>query len=554
MPICRHRRFRVSVSPAGWRLICAAVVGAAVVAAAVALTGAQVPVPGTNVNMVSGTGWPNGDPFLQRQNEPSIAASTRNPLHLLAGANDYRTVDLPGLPDGDETGDAWLGVFTSFDGGRQWQSTLLPGYPQDRSPAGLNSPLHGFQAGADPVVRAGTNGLLYYSGLAFDRGTDAPSAVFVARFVDNNDKENGDAISLINTSLVAVNSGRHGVFLDKPWLAVDIPRGRGTCRIPAPGPNDTTTTQVVPAGPAYMAYTEIRGEGATLQSRIMFSASYDCGASWTRPVRISDPRDRVNQGATIAIDPRTGTVYVAWRRFASGDADHDRDGDSDAIMVTRSDDDGRRFDPPGEARRFPRGKKHGLLPEWVFEHRDAGHPQQAARLSPFDEATTDTSFRTNGYPSMTIDGSGRVYLAWTERGFGAVRPDPITGDARVLVATSRDGHRWQPPVVADEPHLPGHQFMPTITFAGGKLLLVYYDQREDVSQTFSTYVDEANIIPYTRRHTIDIRAVEADPGAQPVFGPSVQVSRYLIGSQPPGAAGQPIRAVPCGPPGSNPAC
>src|SRR5688572_30764250 len=72
-------------------------------------------IPGRNVNMVSGIVWPKGDPFLQRQNEPSIAASTRNPLHLLAGANDYRSVDLPiVLSDVDgEVGDAWLGLFTS---------------------------------------------------------------------------------------------------------------------------------------------------------------------------------------------------------------------------------------------------------------------------------------------------------------------------------------------------------------------------------------------------------------------------------------------------------
>ena len=60
-------------------------------------------IPASNVNMVSGTQWPGGDPFLQRQNEPSMAASSRNPAHLLAGANDYRTVDLPGIP-GAETG------------------------------------------------------------------------------------------------------------------------------------------------------------------------------------------------------------------------------------------------------------------------------------------------------------------------------------------------------------------------------------------------------------------------------------------------------------------
>jgi hypothetical protein len=39
-------------------------------------------LPSRNVNMVSGRTLPDGDPFLQRQNEPSVAASTRNPLHL----------------------------------------------------------------------------------------------------------------------------------------------------------------------------------------------------------------------------------------------------------------------------------------------------------------------------------------------------------------------------------------------------------------------------------------------------------------------------------------
>jgi len=58
---------------------------------------AQVSQADQNVNMVSGTDWTNGDPFLERQNEPSITVSTRNNLHLLAGNNDDRTVDLPGF-------------------------------------------------------------------------------------------------------------------------------------------------------------------------------------------------------------------------------------------------------------------------------------------------------------------------------------------------------------------------------------------------------------------------------------------------------------------------
>ena len=128
-------------------------------------TGAQqAPLAGRNVNMVSGTTFPGGDPFLQRQNEVTMAVSSRNPQHLMASANDYRAVDIPGAPDrflvSPTVADAWVGVFKSFDGGNSWTSTLVPGYPQDNSPEGLSTPIKGFTTGTDGIVRAGTNGML----------------------------------------------------------------------------------------------------------------------------------------------------------------------------------------------------------------------------------------------------------------------------------------------------------------------------------------------------------------------------------------------------------
>ena len=78
------------------RFVAATFAGIAI-AATLAQIDVRAQVVGPNVNMVSGTTLPDGDPFLQRQNEPSGAVSSRNPLTLLAGANDYRTVDLPGL-------------------------------------------------------------------------------------------------------------------------------------------------------------------------------------------------------------------------------------------------------------------------------------------------------------------------------------------------------------------------------------------------------------------------------------------------------------------------
>ena len=45
---------------------------------------------------------------------------------------------------------------------------------------------------ADPVIRAGTNGLFYYSGIAFTRGEEPPSAGFIATYMDlNNDEPDG---------------------------------------------------------------------------------------------------------------------------------------------------------------------------------------------------------------------------------------------------------------------------------------------------------------------------------------------------------------------------
>src|SRR5687768_18019615 len=133
-------------SPSGFSILARRLLSAA----ALALGGAallQAQVPGRNVNMVSGRDFVTGDPYLQRQNEPSIAASTRNPLHLLGGSNDYRTIDIPNPLDGGlETGDAWLGLYKSSDGGQRWTTTLLPGYPQDLTPEGLLSPLKSYGA------------------------------------------------------------------------------------------------------------------------------------------------------------------------------------------------------------------------------------------------------------------------------------------------------------------------------------------------------------------------------------------------------------------------
>ncbi|MGO9012214.1 MAG: putative Ig domain-containing protein [Bryobacteraceae bacterium] len=476
-----------------------------------------------NINMVSGTTWPDGDPFLQRQNEPSMAASSRNPRHLLAGANDYRTVDLPGLPNG-ETGDAWLGVFQSYDGGQTWTSTVHPGC-QQKVPQCAGAPaLAGFTAAADPVVRAGANGMFYYSGIAFIRSANSASVVFVSRFIDNNNTDSGNSIQYIDTTPVASVSG--SVFVDKPWLAVDVPRpGSRGCPINAPQPGGGTQPVSVTSGNLYVAYTTFANDSLP-PAQIQFSRSQDCGATWSKPVPLSD--DTVNQGANIAIDPVSGTVYVAWRRFQNGTL-------SDAILVTQSTDGGQTFSAP----------------------------VVVANINPFDQGTTDFSFRSNDYPTMAVDGTGRIYIAWSQRGAG----QPASGgDARVVLATSHDGVNWSAPMLVDDFAGRGHQYMPAMTFGGGQLMIIFYDLREDSTvgnftplggglysetrlpvgdlattpphpeKVFTPYVIDAapadlNEGGLLRRHTVDVWGAQAAAADVPSFT-ALRISQYEIGSLP----------------------
>ena len=483
---------------------------------------------GTNVNMVTGTQWPGGDPFLQRQNEPSMAVSSRNPLHMVAGDNDYRTVDLPGVSGAVEpTGDAWLGFFTSFDGGQTWTSTLVPGYPQDKSLQGLLSPLHGLGAGADPTVRAGTNGMFYYSGLAFNRQAGGASKVFVATYTDDNNLEGGNSIRYLWTT--KVDSGTSNLFEDKPSMAVDIPRSwSGACIVPA---LPLKNTQIFRAGTVYVAWTQFTGNEANANAAIWYSHSIDCGLTWSAPQQISGTA-KTNQGAALAIDPNTGALYITWRVFASTNPTQ-----IDAIMYVASFDGGKTFTKPA----------------------------LVANIFSFDQGETGVSFRTNDYPAIAVDAASHVYLAWSQRGVGSLQT--TGGDARIVVATGTPTSnpksvplQWSAPLAVDPWSSHGHQVIPAMAFSAGKLTVAWYDLRNDdllafynplgsagqFSETlendggapdfpaFGVYIQDPTP-PYSsdaRRQTIDVRSAQALPGNPPTFFPSVQVSDYPYGAVP----------------------
>ncbi|MGB5740350.1 MAG: hypothetical protein WBM54_13490 [Woeseia sp.] len=614
-------------------------------------------IAGQNINMVSGTEWPDGDPFLQRQNEPTIAVSTRNPLHLLAGSNDYRTVDLPGLPGGKTIGDSWISLYRSHDGGGRWTSTLLPGYPQDDSTDGMASPIKGYDASADPVIRAGTHGLFYYSGIAFTRGESPRSAVFLATYIDLNNDEAQSSIEYVGTTRFDFNDDG-AEFIDKPWIAVDKPRLGANSRLIELETANGPVLQNVECGNVYAAWARIRGDGTTaVSSDIMFSHSDDCGKTFSAPKVIS-AEDTINQGAAIAVNPYDGRVQVAWRQFANStlncvqpanywrdnrdawpvqsielagyvitpdnvdsvivdDADSDDSDDYDSD----SDSDDHEWDenfendwdddadnPSGVLRQLlaawlnvlagannseikqtmeaaeawlvknPLGSKpkknakkegnilrkklrdfnkgllgpescetvaatgySGLNPDAIVtvQSTNAGEDFSAPlavtgpEYHPFEQGTSEYSFRTTGYPTMTFDNEGRAYIAYSTRGLATTNPDPVSGDARIAVTTSSNGSSWTTPRAIDEPGTPGHQMMPALEFSRGKVFLLYYDFRNDISGLHDRYVVDLPADLRIARHSVDVRAAYADAAAEPVFTDysvvdmeSTQASRY----------------------------
>jgi hypothetical protein len=462
---------------------------------------------GANTNIAGGPQALTVQPFFVRgdvlgkaQNEPSCAMSTRNPQHVFCGANDYRMVDVPGVSITSVVRDAWLGNFQSVDGGDTWESTLHPGFFLDPVPHVLRT--ENFRAAADPTVRSGPAGMTFYSGIAFSGPDRDEGAVFMSTFIDLNHREK-DRMPFKFVRTVLVDRGNAGQFIDKPWTYVEA--NSATCTFPVALEDGTTVTQTVPGSTIHMLYSVFVGNSeVNVRTKEMYTRSTDCGATFTRPVKVSESV-AVNNGATIAKPLVAGSnrVYGAWRRFSTPNGEM-----SNAIVSIVSNDNGATW------------TKAAVV----------------AEMCPFDQVTKATQFRTTAFPTMTADASGRAYVLWADRGrdtaTNACKP---FGAARIMMSSSMDGIAWSAPQPVIPSATPEHQIFPAIAFTAGKLMLAWVDFKEDASQVFGQQVNEAEAFFSQSdrppiRHTGDVRAAMASPGAVVDFLNDVKkVSRYLKG-------------------------
>jgi hypothetical protein len=408
----------------------------------------------------------------RQQNEPSAAIDPRSPNIVVAGSNDYCTVE--------GAGGTWAGFYTSSNRGVAWTNSLLPGYPTDTSPEGLASPLQqrGITNAGDPVQAWDTEGRLFYMGNAFNRELPQNGSVWIATY-------DRDAAHYVRTVIVgSAGPALNGRFNDKTSIEVDR------------GVNSPFR------GNVYGAWSLFQGLNGN--NSILFTRSTDHGATFSHFAKISTGSKNV-QFADIAVTSN-GTVYVAYRQF-----DSNRGHQENAVMYVVSRDGGRTFTKPAVAARFepfdaadsagdPAAAAEAH--DQAFEAAD-GPESEAGEASvgdsrdcgsgPFECQSGFVFFRHDSQPRITADPKAadqRVYLTFDATIPRTEEPsettyntaDPAGTTLRVgqggVYFSALTGSTWSPPTLLSRTAR-GHQFFPDINADGGVLHAVWHDSRND---------------------------------------------------------------------------
>jgi len=386
---------------------------------------------------------PNDGGGARQQNEPAVAVDPTDPTHVVASWNEYCTSDMVG---------GFLGLGFSTDSGESWVNSLTPGYPEDTSTEGRQSPMFGKQTqGSDPLLAFNSDGDLYTGGIAYNNAKPQDSVVYVTTWAGH--PAGGLPYDYQQTAVVGKGgtpSIAAGQFTDKPMMEVD-----------------RTASQF--NGNVYVCWSRFVGSGGRTQ--IFFSRSTDGGATFSNNISLSSGKDV--QGCDIAVEA-DGDVYVVW-----GTRDTPSANDLEGVGFARSSNGGRTFSPAAQVGSFRR--------YFPFDSgaRDCG---DGADLCPSQFVFARIPLE----PRVTSDQSGRLPGVYVT--YNAIDPATVTDSAtsydsagpgsgqvgRGVVYVTRslnNGQSWNTPVKVDNAGGSGHQFFPDVDALNGTLVAVWQDNR-----------------------------------------------------------------------------
>jgi hypothetical protein len=356
------------------------------------------------------------------QNEPTVAVDPHNTQVVVAGSNDYCAAIV--------NGDVWTGYYRSLDGGSSWRNSLVPGYPDDSSAAGVASPAHGScGAAGDPSQAFDRDGRLFYAFICFNRSKPINGGVFVARYT--NDGGAYDRTVLVKRG---TPSGLFlsGLFQDKINLTADQTGGPFS-------------------GNVYVAWSQYNSFAPT--NAVLFSRSTDHGLSFSRPIRVTPVSLGTASFADLAVGP-DGAVYLAFLTYPSS-ANPNTD-----VWLSKSTDGGASFGPAA----------HVATITQFDSSQFSGNGATDCGDGPFACPSGLTFSRFTTAPAVAADQAG-VHVVWNA--------ELASGQSKVFVRNSPDGIAWPTPGTTLDTVAVGHQWTPDIASAGGVITVVFYDSRGD---------------------------------------------------------------------------
>ena len=314
-------------------------------------TGLYSPLGGQEHDAIVGDttfAFADGSTCYNPQNEQNIVINPANAANIVTSANEYRA-------------DAHV-VYYSMNGGTTWTNTILPGWTGSTGGSGIFGHLNSC---GDPVLAFSPDGSrLYYSGLVcnFDKFPRQISGVAVAVSLDGG--AHWDQPVMVSSAATG------NFFQDKEWIGVGNdgtvyltwtrfyqgPRGLGYLKSPivmassknggkswssvkqvsddAHPYNQGSQVAMAPDGALYVAYEGATPGSGYAHDALIVARSTDGGTSFTNTevARVFDDADcyplqqpgaqgrqtlsyeqfRINSYPSMAIDPSTGNIAIAW--------------------------------------------------------------------------------------------------------------------------------------------------------------------------------------------------------------------------------------------------